>query len=229
LLPRSVDFDDFKPFIFGQNSGGGYSDSEIHPLLLALMQMLWDRGDPDGYAQHLTTDPLPDTPQHHVLMEIALGDHQVSNIAALTEARTAGLHLRTNQTIAPERLAGHPNLFWGVPTADSMTDFPTSDNGIAVWDIGPLRLDPAHPDPTDEHHYTGVPLFPMTNTAPQDIGQDPHDYTIRNSPALRKQIATWIKGGQWEQAVPVDGSDTGDGCVNGSFCKLPNSIWDGSF
>ena len=35
------------------------------PLALGLMQMLWDRGEADGYAQHMTTNPLPDTPAAH--------------------------------------------------------------------------------------------------------------------------------------------------------------------
>jgi hypothetical protein len=226
LLPRSVDFDDFKPFIFGQYAGGGYSDSEIHPLLLALMQMLWDRGDPDGYAQHMTTDPLLDTPVHHVLMEISLGDHQVSNIAALVEARTAGLHLRTNQTLAPQRLVGHENLLWGVPTVESGA-LPTTQDGINIWDIGPLRPKPGG-QPGEQ---TGVPLFPMTNTAPADVGQDPHDYTIRNSASLRAQIADWIKpNGQWNEAIrgAIVG-DAGDGCGVGNFCKIPDSLWDGTF
>lgn len=30
--------------------------------MIALLQMLWDRGEADGYAQHLTSDPLPNTP-----------------------------------------------------------------------------------------------------------------------------------------------------------------------
>jgi hypothetical protein len=28
-------------------------------LILSLMQLLWDRGEADGYAQHMTGDPLP--------------------------------------------------------------------------------------------------------------------------------------------------------------------------
>ena len=52
------------------------------PLILSLMQLLWDRGEADGYAQHMTDDPLPNTPAHHVLLQLGYGDHQVSNVAA---------------------------------------------------------------------------------------------------------------------------------------------------
>ena len=55
---------------------------------------MWDRGEPDGYANHMTTDPLPDTPAHKVLIEMAYGDHQVSNVATEVEARTIGAPLR---------------------------------------------------------------------------------------------------------------------------------------
>jgi len=220
LLPRSVDFDDFKPFLFGQ--AGGYPDSMMHPLALALMQMLWDRGEPNGYAQHMTTDPLPNTPPHHVLLEMALGDHQVSNVAFLVEARTIGARIRTNQTIAPERLAeAHaPNLLWGVPTVASQ-DLPITDSAMNVWDIGPLRPDPGNPGAQ-----TGVPMPPMTNQAPGKAGQDPHDYVIRNSPAIRRQIADWMRaGGQFAEQPRT----AGDGCGVGQFCKLPDAIWDGTF
>ena len=34
-------------------------------LWLSQIQLLWDRGEANGYAQHMTTDPLPDTPRAH--------------------------------------------------------------------------------------------------------------------------------------------------------------------
>ena len=59
-------------------------------LWLSQIQLLWDRGEANGYAQHMTTDPLPDTPRHKVLMHVAFGDHQVSDTTAEVEARTIG-------------------------------------------------------------------------------------------------------------------------------------------
>ena len=52
--------------------------------------MLWDRGEANGYAQHMTTDPLPNTPPHKVLLHVAFGDHQVATLTAEVEARTIG-------------------------------------------------------------------------------------------------------------------------------------------
>ena len=47
----------------------------------------------DGFAQHMTSSPLPNTPAHEVLMQAAVGDHQVANVSAEVEARTIGAHL----------------------------------------------------------------------------------------------------------------------------------------
>ena len=67
-----------------------YPDELVRPLILTLVQMLWDRGEPNGYANRMTTNPLPDTPPHRVLLNRRLGDHQVTNFAADVEARTIG-------------------------------------------------------------------------------------------------------------------------------------------
>ena len=56
-----------------------YTDELEQPLVLSLSQMLWDRGEPNGYAHRMTDNPLPNTPPHEVLMNVAFGDHQVSN------------------------------------------------------------------------------------------------------------------------------------------------------
>ena len=53
------------------------------------MQLLWDRGEADGYAEHMTDDPLQH-PEHQVLLQAAVGDFQVSNLTAEIEARSIG-------------------------------------------------------------------------------------------------------------------------------------------
>src|SRR5215212_2165890 len=39
-----------------------YPSENDRQVILGLMQMLWDRGEADGYARHMTDDPLPNTP-----------------------------------------------------------------------------------------------------------------------------------------------------------------------
>ena len=74
LLRRSVDFDAYAVIMYDQ-----YPNERERPLVLGLLQMLWDRGEGNGYAQHMVGDPLPGTPDHNVLMHVALGDHQVTH------------------------------------------------------------------------------------------------------------------------------------------------------
>ena len=75
------------------------------------MQMLWDRGESNGYAAHIADHPLPGTPKHKVLIFEAFGDHQVANVATEVMARTVGVKLRT-PALAPGRSADR-EPFWG--------------------------------------------------------------------------------------------------------------------
>ena len=97
LLPRSVDFDTYSKVLYPK-----YPDELERPLALDLAQVLWDRGEADGYAQHMTSSPLPDTPRHVVLMHVAFGDHQVTQYQADVEARTIGARIHT-PILAPGR------------------------------------------------------------------------------------------------------------------------------
>ena len=85
LLPRSVDFDTynavFKP---------AYPDGGTRLLIVSLIQMLWDRGETNGWAHRVTTRPPRDTPRHTVLLHVAIGDHQVANAMSDVEARSIG-------------------------------------------------------------------------------------------------------------------------------------------
>ena len=85
LLPRSVDFDTYALILDPPTP-----TSCQRPLILSLIQMLWDRGEPNGYAHRMTDEPLPNTPPHKVLMNVAFGDHQVTTWQSDVEARTIG-------------------------------------------------------------------------------------------------------------------------------------------
>ena len=94
LLRRSADSAQYFE-LPGLGLYANYTNQQERPLLLSLMQLLWDRGEANGYAEHMTSDPLPNTPAHHVLLQLAYGDHQVSNLAGETEARTIGAQVET--------------------------------------------------------------------------------------------------------------------------------------
>jgi len=189
LLPRSVDFDDpdeltsYANVLYGRLiHSGGYPDSSVHPLLLDLAQMLWDRGEPSGYAQHMTGDPLPNTPKHNVLIEMSIGDHQVANIQAEAEARTIGARFIANPFDPGRTLGDDPTV--GFRTLGAL---PQTGSAIIPWDIGPLRQ--------QDGHEMGTP-WPPADNRPNTKGQDPHDYVIEHSPLQRRQIATYMKTGQ---------------------------------
>jgi len=186
LLPRSVDFDEFKPYLYPN-----YTKLKERPLLFALLQIMWDRGEPNGYANHITSNPLPNTPTKHVTMEMSYGDHQVANIATEVEARTLNLKVRKPFLDVGRDTTGVISG-WGLTDLGAM---PLDDNALIVWDIGPYRS-PDAPNCKDnsEDTYCGTPSPPLDNV-PNRIGTDPHDLNIDSMATLRHQIAEYIKPG----------------------------------
>ncbi len=161
LLHRSVDWSTFDA-IFRPS----YPDELERTIMLTVAQMLWDRADTDGYAQHLTDDPLPGTPPHKVLMHIAFGDHQVAPASAEIEARTIGARIHT-PAVSPGRL---PDLepYWGI---EPIPSYPYDGSAIVIWD-------------------SGAPVPPLVNLAPSE-GSDPHE-DPRADPAARRQKAAFL-------------------------------------
>jgi hypothetical protein len=190
LLRRSVDFEPYAEgeFVDGIDLPVGlydrYPNELERPLLLALMQMLWDRGEANGYAHHMTDDPLANTPPHEVLLHVAFGDHQVSMWTAEVEARTIGA--ATNpMPLDPGR---HPDTdpLFGIPR---IQPFPYAGSAIIYFDSGP----PSAPGLTD-----GVVPPPITNTPPRppEYGGDPHSHP-RSAAHARVQKSAFLQiGGQ---------------------------------
>src|SRR6266436_277904 len=77
LLNRSVDWNAFKS-IFDV----AYKGPVDEQVALQLGQLLWDRGENEGYAQHLTAHPYTGIPAKQIFIIENYGDHQVSNVAA---------------------------------------------------------------------------------------------------------------------------------------------------
>ncbi|HET8659103.1 MAG TPA: hypothetical protein VFM55_08915 [Micromonosporaceae bacterium] len=165
LLNRSVDFDQF--LVVFNNA---YPDTIDRQLIFALAQMVWDRGEANGYLHHLTANPLPGTPAKRVVLVEAFGDHQVANVATEVEARTIGARLR-----APALAPGRSNdvvPYWGIPTVSA---FPYAGSALVVVD-------------------SGTPAPPPDNR-PNTAGLDPHSHPA-NSSAIRSMIAQFLATGQ---------------------------------
>ncbi len=193
LLSRSVDFD---MYATGNIEGlalpiglyQAYPNELERPLIFSLMQLLWDRGESNGYSQHMTTDPLPDSPAHRVLLHPAFGDHQVANVAADVEARSIGA-CATRPVFYEGRSPDVEPLF-GVPT---FGDPACDGSGITYFDTGPLR----------ENGAKGTPAPPTGNVPPRE-GKDPHS-APRNSVTGRLQKSNFLKtgGGLTDACTPL--------------------------
>ncbi len=175
LLERSVDFDIFLTILTPK-----YPSALDRILLISVIQMLWDRGEANGYANHMTTDPLPGTPVHEVLLQVAFGDHQVTQYAADVMARTYGA-ATNDPPLAPGRLPGFAEPLWDI---DRIGSDPYPGSAIVYWD-------------------SGTPAPPLTNQ-PNRAGDDPHG-DPRSDPDARDQISAFLRPGG--QVVDVCGGD----------------------
>lgn len=116
MIQRSVNWNQFLPAI-----NSAYPDRVAQQLLMALWQPHFDASEGSGTAwaqgQH---PPLPGAGQKRILLQIAVGDSQVANLAAEIQARTMGI----------------PSL---APTAKPVWGLDTTPGGevsaIAFWDL----------------------------------------------------------------------------------------------
>ena len=147
LLDRSVDFD-----VFAELYDPSYPDRVDRQIGILVSQMLWDRGENDAYAQHLTEDNYPGSGEKQVLLYEAFGDHQVANVGTEVMARTIGAKVRTPGLAAGRSPDVEP--FWDIRALDP-SEFPHSGRSyLVVWDFGT----PA----------------PPTGNEPNRAGDDPH-------------------------------------------------------
>ena len=142
LLPRSVDFDTYEAIMTP-----AYPSTLDRMLIISLMQMLWDRAEGAGYVRHVVDDPLPGTNAKQVLMHVAYGDHQVSELSALVQARTMGIPIH-RPAVADGRWPGDPA--WGLDDAVPGE----SASAIVVWDSGmaPIPFEATPPRAGDDSH-----------------------------------------------------------------------------
>jgi hypothetical protein len=175
LLPRSTQADPYFALI-----DRSYPDELSRSLILSMIGLLWERGEANAYAQHLTRDPYPNTPLHEVMLHMAFGDHQVANVATEVEARTIGARLRT-PALDPGRSRDR-RPFYRIPRIRRL---PFGGNALVVWDIGPPRPGGA-----------GTPPPPITNTAPR-LGRDPHAVTPFEPAAAAQFLAFLRPGGEF--------------------------------
>lgn len=148
LLDRSLAFEQFRALPLS-----AYPDPVDRQLAMSLIQMLWDRGEANGYANHIGDDALPGTPPHQVLLHVAFGDFQVADVSAVMEARSLGAAAPA-PILAPGR--SEIDYAFGLPEIE----YPWPGSAIILWD-------------------SGVPSPPLGNVPPTGEGDpagrhDPH-------------------------------------------------------
>jgi hypothetical protein len=195
LLPRSVDFDQFAALLYP-----AYPDEESRPLIFDIIQLLWDRGEPDGYAERMTSNPLPDTPRHQVLLDVAFGDHQVTDYQADVEARTIGARAHRPVLYEGRWPAGLP--LWNVR---GISTYPYRGSAIYYWDGGPIRE-----SAPGSGKFIGTEPPPFENL-PNRSGEDPHGLP-RATPAEQQLVSDFFEG-----AVQERDNCNGGPCYSGSF------------
>jgi hypothetical protein len=160
LLNRSADFDPFFQALQLVYSGGRKVQQ-----VLGLVQMLWDRTEPNGYAPYIVENMLPGTPQHQVLIHAAIGDHQVTPLGAHLIARA--VHA---QNVKPVN-----RTVFGIPDADP----PFSGSGFMEFSFG-LPTSPETNTPPEGAMYPD--------------SDDPHDW-VRALPPARDQSEKFFRTG----------------------------------
>jgi hypothetical protein len=160
LLPRSVDFATYEAIY-----APAYPNELDRMIGLNLLQMLWDRGEGGGYVQHVTADPYAATPTKTILLDVAFGDWQVSELTAMIAARALGATIHRPVTADGRSREVEPG--WGLET----TSYPSTGSAIIVWDSG------SDPIPLDGR--------------PPSTGRDPHE-DPRADPDVRTQKAAFL-------------------------------------
>ncbi len=107
LLNRSVDFESYINLLVAT-----YDNPIDIQFGLALVQMMWDRAEPAGYTHLIRNEPLPGSPPKDVLLQVAIGDHQVS---------TLGAHIMARATSAPN-LGPVNREVWGLETVEGTVE-----------------------------------------------------------------------------------------------------------
>ena len=191
LLQRSVDFDEYAEM---PDLGlyPNYPDQGERQLIFALMQLVWDRGEPNGYGRHMTDDPLPDTPPHRILYQVDVGDHQVANVTAEVAARTVGASVLQPALDRDRHWDVDP--FLGLPPIPAL---PYDGSALVYWDGGPVgHVNPAGADGCDESEpCQGTAVAPDENVPPRPewgFGGDPHSYS-RDTAVARQQASDFMR------------------------------------
>ena len=134
MLERSGDWPTYALVLHG-----AYQNALDVAILLSLMQMQWDTTDPVAVADAMLTGGIPGVPDKQVLMQIAVADVEVSNLASQYQVRSMGIPVLTPSVQEP----------WGISAAPGPLE-----NALVIFDFGLADTIPVtnEPPPENEVH-----------------------------------------------------------------------------
>ncbi|HEX4878393.1 MAG TPA: hypothetical protein VFV39_00980, partial [Limnobacter sp.] len=213
LLQRSVDFAPYAPAFYN-----AYPASLDQQFILSLIQMLWDRGENNGYAWSLAPGrALPGTkPNKRVLLIPAFADHQVYMNTAEIMARTIQAPLQCPAVVGgPSAQRGpavlkqvhpavraeqqqFPLVSFGRRHPDDhpyfglpcIRKYPHTGNALTVWDSGPRT----NADGSENPNGSAPP--PLDNRPMADgYGADSHGHPRNEEKNMDMKSAFLTRGG----------------------------------
>lgn len=131
LLERSLDWPTYRTILIG-----AYPDPLDVALLINLMQEFWDM-DPANTVYDVLNGGIPDTPPKQLLLQMAVADDEVANVATEYQARTMGINTLSPSVYEPH---GVPAAAGPLSSALVIYDYGLGDT-IPLWNEAPPEND----------------------------------------------------------------------------------------
>jgi hypothetical protein len=129
MMLRSHDFQPLKQFL-----NSVYPDMVDQQVLIAALQSYWDYTDPASFAPHVIGAPLPSTPAKRILVQEAINDAQVPNLATRVLVRALGV----------------PGMDLEQPVFGVDVQAAPLDSAYTQWDVHPMPVPPDGDVPASE-------------------------------------------------------------------------------
>ncbi|MEM8563073.1 MAG: hypothetical protein AAGF57_12595 [Pseudomonadota bacterium] len=163
-----------------------YTNGLIRILNVSLMQMLWDRADSNGLANHITSNPLIGSKVTSTLHHNAIGDQILTETAGEYMHRSLGAQRHIPSVVEGRHISATP--FFGI---EPLSTYPRFGSAVMYFDSGPFPI----------AGHDGTPLQRVDNLPrnfgfPNGYGYDPHLGMPIRQPAAWKQKAEYWRSGR---------------------------------
>jgi len=103
MLDRSADWPQYRGIL-----NGAYPDAVDDEAMINLCQMRWDKTEGASVVQSVLAGTATGVPPKQLLLQIAVGDEQVPNVASYWEARSMGIPVLAPTPTVPWGLSSQP-------------------------------------------------------------------------------------------------------------------------